>query len=52
MEPTVSAERIARRVRLFCGQKVMLDRDSAALYGVEVAGSGAGRQAQPGPVPT
>ncbi len=35
-----------------CGQKVMLDRDSAALYGVEVAGSGAGRQAQPGPVPT
>ena len=41
-----------RRVRLFCGQKVMLDRDSAALYGVEVAGSGAGRQAQPGPVPT
>ena len=35
MEPTVSAERIARRVRLFRGQKVMLDKDFVALYGVE-----------------
>ena len=33
--PTVSAERIARGIRLLRGQKVMLDGDLASLYGVE-----------------
>ncbi len=31
----VSAERIARGIRLLRGQKVMLDGDLASLYGVE-----------------
>lgn len=33
--PAVPLERIERRILLIRGQKVMLDRDLASLYGVE-----------------
>lgn len=33
--PLVQSEQIEQAVLLICGQRVMLDRDLAALYGVE-----------------
>lgn len=35
MEDTIPIERIERRIHLFRGSKVLLDRDLAELYGVE-----------------
>jgi hypothetical protein len=35
-EATVSAERISAAIHVACGQKVMIDRDLATLYGVSV----------------